>query len=268
MKKILFYVLIGNLLLFSACSDKDDLLVPIPNDVTFNELVLEKFTHVIPEGGFNSGGIHFNTQIEEGGEFSGFAYSRRSNRSLTFTGTQEALDSNRFSVYTPRPNQTGVYAVACVKDDDAYFTLEQPTVIEHILVANTTYSYFAMYYGEKTENIANPNIPAGPQGIWYTYAPGVYRPLNLEGDYFKLVIKGYKADQLTGSVDFYLCCRKGADDEHPDFNFLRGDWIKADLTSLGEVDKVVFNLDCSYRSSGGEILIPTYFCLDGIRLQK
>ena len=37
MKKILFYVLIGNLLLFSACSDKDDLLVPIPNDITFNE---------------------------------------------------------------------------------------------------------------------------------------------------------------------------------------------------------------------------------------
>ncbi len=267
MKKLI-YLFVWAMVHLTACSDKDDLLVPVPDDITFNELSLEKFTHVVPEGGFTSGGIRFNTVKGANGEYSGFAYSRRSNRSLTFTGSQVALDSNRFSVFTPRPNQTGVYAVACVKGEDAYFTLDKATVVEHILVANTTYAYYAMYYGEKTGNIANPNIPAAPKGVWYTYAPGVMRPLNLDGDYYKLVIKGYLGGQQTGTIDFYLCCRKGADSGHPDFNFLRGDWIKADLTALGKVDKIVFGVDCSYKDGSGNELIPPYFCLDGIRLKR
>lgn len=266
MKRIFICILLASL--FVACSDKDEVLVPIPDDITFNELTLEKFTHVVPDGGFNSQGIYFNTVKGSNGEYSGFAYSRRSNRSLTFSGIQQAIDSNRFSVYTPRPNQTMVYAVVCAKDEDAYFTLEKPTIVEHILVANTTWSYYAMLYGEKTEEMANPNIPAAPQGIWYTYAPGVERPLNLEGDYFKLVIKGYLGTQQTGTVDFYLCCRAEADPANPTFNFLRSDWIKADLITLGEVDKIVFTIDCSYKDENGNSLIPPYFCLDGIRLKK
>lgn len=266
MKRIFICILLGSLL--AACSDKDEVLVPIPDDITLNELTLDKFTHVVPDGGFDSKGVHFNTQKGSNGEFSGFAYSRRSNRSFTFTGTQQAIDSNRFSVYTTRPNQTVVYAVACAKNEDAYFTLDKATVVEHVLVANTTWSYLAMNYGEKSDNIANPNIPAAPKGIWYSYAPGVTRKLNQNGDYFKLVIKGYLGNQQTGTVDFYLCCRKDADPANPSFSFLRTDWIKADLTALGKVDKVVFTVDCSYKDENGNSLIPPYFCLDGIRLQK
>lgn len=255
------------LLLLFACSDKNDLLVSVPDDITLNELQLEKFTHVIPDNGFTSGNIRFNTVKNPDGTFSGFAYSRRSNRSLTFTGTSQAIDSNRFSVYTPRPNRTEVYAVACAQDDNAFFTLTEPTTVEHVLIANTTYAYYAMLYGEKTGEIANPNIPAAPKGVWYTYAPGVERPLDQNGDYFKLIITGYLNNQPTGSVDFYLCCRPGADAANPTFNFLRNDWMKADLTRLGQVDKVVFQTDCSYRDAQGKSLIPPYFCLDGIRLK-
>ena len=44
-------------MLFTACEDDYDKLVKEPNDITLNELQLEKFTHVIPDGGFKSGGI-------------------------------------------------------------------------------------------------------------------------------------------------------------------------------------------------------------------
>ncbi len=144
------------------------------------------------------------------GTFSGFAYSRRSNRSFTRSGTDAALDSNRFSVYTPRPNQTEVYAVACVKDDDVYFTLDKAAVVEHILVANTTYAYFAMNYGKDTgpTPIANPNVPSAPKGIWQTYAPGVERALNLDGDYFKLIIKGFWEIATREQLNFTCAAAK------------------------------------------------------------
>lgn len=139
----------------SACSDDKDVLVSIPNDVTMNELELGRFTHQIPDGGFTSkaahtNGVKFNTVKNPDGTYSGFAYSNRNNRSFTWTATQEALDSNIYSVYTRFPNANEIYAVACVKDDDAYFTLEKPAVVEHILVANTTYAYLAMVYGDNT----------------------------------------------------------------------------------------------------------------------
>lgn len=264
MKFLVFLIAIISLW---GCSDEDKLLIPYTNDITLNELQLDKFSHVIPEGGFSSGGIHFNTKREADGSYSGFAYSNRSNRSLTFTGTQEAIDTNRFSVYTPRLNQTGVYAVACVRDGNAFFTLEKPAIIEHILVANTTWSYFSMLYGDKTDYIANPGIPSGVKGEWYTYAPGVERKLNEDGDYFKLKIKGYLAEKYIGLVEFYLCCRKGADLKNPNSSYLYGDWVRVDLYSLGSVDKIVFEIDCSYKDMYGNSVIPSYFCLDGIRLK-
>lgn len=270
MKKIICILFLGMIVIFTACEDDYDKLIKEPDDITLNELQLKKFTHVIPEGGFKSGGVTFNTKKNSDGTFSGFAYSRRSNRSLTWSGTDAALDSNRFSVYTPRPNQTEVYAVACVKDDDVYFTLDRAAVVEHVLVANTTYAYFAMNYGKDTgpTPIANPNIPSAPKGIWQTYAPGVERALNLNNDYFKLIINGFLNNQPTGTVEFYLCCRKGADPANPTFSFLRSDWIKADLQNLGTVDKVVFKVECSYQDGSGKSLIPAWFCLDGIRIRK
>ena len=101
----------------SACSDDKDVLVSIPNDVTMNELELGRFTHRIPDGGFTSkaahtNGVKFNTVKNPDGTYSGFAYSNRNNRSFTWTATQEALDSNIYSVYTRYPNANEVYAVA------------------------------------------------------------------------------------------------------------------------------------------------------------
>jgi len=253
-----------------SCTDKNELLVPIPDDITFNELQLSSYTHVIPEGGFTSGSVRFNTKKNSDGSFSGFAYSNQNNRSFVWTDTKAARDTNIMSVYTAYRNMTEVFAVACADNEaESYFTLDSPTVIEHILVANNTYNYLAMTYGANSgSSIANPNIPSAPKAIWNTYAPGVARKLNLTGDYYKIIAKGYNGNTQTGTLEIYLCCRKTADPNNPDFSFLRTDWVKADMSSLGAVTKVTFSTSCSYKDNTGKDLIHSYFCIDGIRLKK
>lgn len=268
MKRLYYILFVGLSMTLFSCELELDVLVPEPQDIDFNELQLEKFTHVIPDGGFQSGDITFNTKKGGDGSFSGFAYSRRSNRSLTWGGSASSLDSNKFSVFTAKPNQTQVYAVACVKGEDAFFTLKKPAVIEHILLGNTTYAYFAMMYGKSTGNIANPNIPSAPKGVWNTYVPGIERALTQDGDYFKLIIKGYLNGQPTGTIDYYLCVRANAYPGNPNFKYIMNDWRKAELKELGLVDKVVFGMECSYNDANGQSIIPTWFCLDGIRLEK
>ena len=54
MKKLIYILLASVTMLFTACEDDYDKLVKEPNDITLNELQLEKFTHVMavsnPEG--------------------------------------------------------------------------------------------------------------------------------------------------------------------------------------------------------------------------
>ncbi len=270
MKKILFIILTSAIFITYSCSDKAELLVSIPNDITFNELTLGTYTNTVPDGGFTSGGIRFNTKKNPDGTFSGFAYSNQNNRSFVWTNTKAARDTNILSVYTAYRNMTEVYAVACADNaTDTYFTLEKPSVIDLALFANNTYNYLAMTYGANSgTSIANPNIPSAPKAIWNTYATGVTRKLSLDGDYYKIIVKGYNGSTLTGTVDVYLCCRKGADPLNPAFAFIRADWIAADLKPLGTVTKVVFSTSCSYKDANGKDLINSYFCLDGIRLKK
>ncbi len=269
MKKSIL-ILTAFIITLVSCTDKQELLVPIPDDITFNELSLSAYTHNIPDGGFTSGGIRFNTKKNSDGTFSGFAYSNQNNRSFVWTNTQAARDTNILSVYTNYRNMTEVYAVACANSEaDTYFTLETPKVIKLMLFANNTYNYLAMTYGANSGSvIANPNIPSAPKALWNTYAPGVTRKLNLDGDYYKVIAKGYKSGTQTGTVEIYLCCRKNADPANPAFNFLRTDWIAIDMTSLGEVDKVTFSTACNYKDGSNKDLINSYFCIDGIRLDE
>lgn len=267
-KTILIFIALSIALV--SCTDKNELLVPIPNDITFNELTLASYTHNVPDGGFTSGGIKFNTKKNSDGTFSGFAYSNQNNRSFVWTNTKAARDTNILSVYTNYRNMTEVYVVATATSEaDTYFTLEKPTIIEHALFANNTYNYLAMSYGANSGTaIANPNIPSAPKAIWNTYAPGVTRKMNLDGDYYKVIVTGYNGAAKSGSVEVYLLCRKTADPANPTFSFIRTDWIAADLSSLGPVTKVTFTTATNYKDGDGKDLIHSYFCIDGIRLRK
>jgi hypothetical protein len=274
MKKI-FYLISSLLLISTACSDDLEVVIPYDPEINLNEITLaEDFIHVVPENGFSSQGINFHTVKGADGQLeAGFAYSNRSNRSFTWTGTEAALDSNRYSVFTLKPNRTYTYAIAKVKDDETYFTLDNPSVISHILVGNTTYTYLALTYGDvygtAAAPVANPNIPNPTiRGVWYTYVPGgVTKFDKANKDYYRIIAKGYKSGTQTGSIKFDLAC-KGSNDEHPAWDYIVDDWYKFDLTALGTVDKVVFNVESSDIDQNGNIRTPAWFALDGILLKK
>lgn len=86
--------------------------------------------------------------------------------------------------------------------------------------------------------------------------------------YVKLIIEGYSNNASTGKVDFLLAVRPGVDQAQPDWNFVMSDWNSVNLTSLGQVDKLVFRMESSYKDINGKMLYPAYFCLDGIRIKK
>lgn len=255
--------------LASACSDDMDVVIPAPDNITFDELTLpSRFTHVIPDnGGFDVRGMHFNT-VKSGNQLAGgFCYSNRSNRSFVFKNDEVSVDSIRYSVRTIRPNLTGTYLVCHVNGDDAFFTIDKPSTIEYVLVANTTWIYNAIAYGntygpDKDGNpVANPYVPSGIKGIWHAYLPEEIKKFG-EGDYVTVTAKGFKGGSQTGSVSYDLVCRKGHNTQHPEWNYTLTEWNRWDLAALGEVDKVVF----SFASS--EEKLPAWFCLDGFQFKK
>lgn len=261
----------------ASCSDEMDLVVPYPTNITFSELELGRFTHNVPDGGFDSKGIHFNTVKADNGQLeAGFCYSNRSMRSFTWAGDETSLDSIRYSVWTAKNNITGVYVVCHVKEDEAYFTLDKPSKIDYMLIANTTWDYLAInygdeYYGTDEETgekipVANPNVPSQPMNIWKSYVPGGVKKF-ADGDYFRIIAKGYKGGAETGTSVFALANKKGSDVDHPDWNFVRNDWTRWDMEELGEVDKVVFYLDSTDKDeTAGKMRTPAWFCIDGIQL--
>ena len=112
MKKIIFSA-IALFALFTACSDDLEVKIPYPTNITFNELKLDKnFTHNVPDGGFSSQGLNFNTVKAADGQLeAGFCYSNRSQRSFVWNNDVVSMDTIRYSVWTTRPNTTETYVV-------------------------------------------------------------------------------------------------------------------------------------------------------------
>ncbi|WP_316791895.1 DUF4465 domain-containing protein [Pedobacter frigoris] len=319
-KLIIMLAVICSIALFS-CEKENRILIPYPEDITFEDQTLGTFTFNIPNAPFKSGTektgiVTMNVKNNGDGTFSGFAVSNKNWRSfpwslspdfppaggLTPAKIKSAIDSCIFSVYTTTTNQTNNFLVASVKDEDASFTIDKPTVVEHVLVANTSYNYLLETYGSiysgtldantqaytiggtkvKNINIANPSTLM--YGRFTLPGPGGQNVISLAGDevlarrssgnatlakgFVKLTVKGYNGTAATGSVDYWLAIRPNVDPANPTFNYVAVNWSKVDLTALGVVNKVVFSLSSSYKDGAGNMLIAPYFCLDGIRLRK
>lgn len=319
-------------------------LLPFPEDITFNELELDRFSFILPENGKisgneKSGKISFEGKRLANGDFEGFALSNKNYRSypwsLSFTygnpqlegeKRQEAIDSTVFSVYTSTPNRSENYLIGNTTGAKAALKLQTPSAIEHILIANTTFTYlqtnFGSVYsgtldestqaykkdGEKVRNPLNPNTSTAMYGVFYLPTREGEERIRLSGfatlkkqqagdsarqqalesgktaeevenayeeayealkvGELKLIISGYKGGQKVGDVIHYLAARKGVNPLFPEHEFVQNDWLPVDMSSLGIVDEIKFDMDGDYRDDKGNLLSPTYFCVDGIRLKK
>ncbi len=78
-----------------------------------------------------------------------------------------------------------------------------------------------------------------------------------KGDWFKLIITGYDAeDNETATKEYYL-----ADLRDEATAYIINDWRYVDLSCLGEVAKICFALSSSDSSAYG-MNTPAYFCFD------
>lgn len=120
----------------------------------------------------------------------------------------------------------------------AWFSFKdgEERVVDHMYVTNTCYFLNSMMYGDGFNSSAS------------------------ETTFVKLVAYGYNTnDEETGTAEFYLC-NVGKK--------IVTDWQKWDLSSLGKVNKIVFNFEASEDQSGQYGLnCPGYFAYDDVAVQ-
>lgn len=129
--------------------------------------------------------------------------------------------------------------------------------------------YCDAYWGPS--EITIPDFPEGVQvnGMWVTNTAWVVDAiLNGDGmsgpfaagDYLKLTITGTDAAGATKSVDFYLADYRS---ENPDDHYYVKEWRYFDLSSLGEVVKLVPSIESTKKNNFGTTT-PTYFAFDDL----
>ncbi len=142
---------------------------------------------------------------------------------------------------------TPTYAVSYAFDG-AVLRLLGPAAGSTVLglfVTNNAYAYYSMRDGD-----AFAKKFGGPSGN--------------DPDFFLLTIKKYRNGVLgPDSVDFYLADYRFADNSR---DYIVKEWTFVNLSSLGEVDSLLFTLTSSDVGVFG-MNTPAYFCIDQIRLQ-
>lgn len=114
-----------------------------------------------------------------------------------------------------------------------YFKDGEARVIDHLYVCLTTYEYYCLYEGN-----------------------GLTAPMG-EGDYVIIEAIGHKEDGTTNKISIRVA------DYH---DGVIDDWTKWDLTALGEVVKVNFNI-IGTNDNGYGFSQPAYFAYDDVAVQ-
>jgi hypothetical protein len=199
-------------------------------------------------GSFESRSAVFNNLYDDSFfiYWEGFSYSN-----TTDTTTEGYI--NQYSAY-PGSGAEGstVYGVAYQPGYYGYGTV--PTIafpeeisISSVSVANTTYAYLTMKKGDI-----------------YGFTEKFGGDTGDDEDWFLLTITGKDADgNVTGTVEFYLADYRFVNNEH---DYIVDDWIRVDLSNLGEVKSIEFALTSSDTDPDPTIGMntPSYFAVDNI----
>lgn len=108
----------------------------------------------------------------------------------------------------------------------------EPATVHGFYITNSSYAYTSMCNGDASAKKFE------------------------KGDWFKLTITGYDGDNVTATKDYYL-----ADLRDEKTAFIINDWRYVDLSCLGKVTKIGFELTSTDNGSWG-MNTPAYFCFD------
>ena len=194
-------------------------------------------------GGFSSGPASFNNSFTDwGGGFTswdGFAYSNLSQAAPPLTGVP-----GQYTAIPGNAQSSTNYAIGYVGYAGLpTMTLTEPQQLAWAYFTNNNYNYYTMLNGDG-------------------FSKQFGGPTSDDPDWFMLSIEGFdEQENSTGTVDFYLADYRFADNS---LDYIVNDWTWTDLSSLGEVQKLTFNLSSSDNGDFG-MNTPAYFAMDTIQ---
>jgi hypothetical protein len=206
----------------------------------FDDLVLEPesfWNGADGSGGFTSGSAYFENYYDS--VWGGFAYSNKTDT------LAEGWDAQYNAI--PGTGQSGSANYAIAYQDSfnnvtPTFHLDQSQVISSMWVTNCNYTYYSMLNGD-------------------LFAKKFGGTTGDDPDWFLLTIIGKdEQGQTTGVIPFYLADFRFTDNGD---DYIIDDWTKVDLTSLGMVKSVQFQLSSSDTGDWG-MNTPAYFGIDTI----
>ncbi len=176
-----------------------------------------------------------------------------------------------YNSYDSAWNSWQGWAYSTWKDDTAEGSNNQWSAYPGYLIDST----FALAYIGIDWNDNYKNIPAGikfsqpiePLSIYVantTYTALVIKKGNSfaqafgPGDYLKLIIVGLIDNQPTDTITHFLADYRGG------ISFIQKDWAYVDLSSLGRIDSISFNLISTDTGKYG-MNTPGYFAMDMLR---
>ncbi|MDR3651878.1 MAG: DUF4465 domain-containing protein [Paludibacter sp.] len=225
-KLILAVSLFG--LVFTSCQNENNVQTTVVDfeNVTLNSDSIWNGSDLT--GSFISGNSTFmNSYNASWASWTGFSCSSKTDSVTTGYANQYsviaasgALGSKKFAIAYDSA------AISIPKTFDYY-------TIKSLYITNSTYAYHDIKNGSN------------------------FSKKFASGDWFKVIIKGYKGNAQTGSIDVYL-----ADFRNGKSTILKT-WEKVDLSALGQVDLVTFTFDSTDKTAGW-INTPTYACIDNI----
>lgn len=212
----------------------------------FDNLPLAPNSHYAPGAAttFSSGDVSFKHDYNaDFGSWTGWVYANE-------TDTTTPGYENQYSVYGSGgqggSSNFGISYIGLDWQSGSYntianeATLTSPSTVAGAYFNNTTYAALSMKLGD---SFAKPF--GGDSGD--------------VADFFKLTISGIDAlGHKTGSVDFYLADYRFADNS---LDYIVDTWTYVDLSSLGVVSRLSFDVDSSSKGDYG-INTPAYFAID------
>ena len=206
---------------------------------TFDDLPLGTNSRFMPGAStsFTSGAATFNHDFTDWGGgccWSGWTYS---NLADTTTPGFE----NQFSAYAGSgAGGSANYALAYLGSPVIRF--DAPAAPVSVDVGNTTYTALSMLQGD-------------------SFAKKFGGDSGNDADFLKLTFIGLDAaDQETGRLDFYLADYRFADNS---LDYVIGNWASVNLSSLGTVSALKFELSSSDNGAFG-MNTPAYFAIDNL----
>ncbi|MFC2096293.1 DUF4465 domain-containing protein [Bacteroidota bacterium] len=231
MKSILSIFIILFIVFIVGCSDEDTFK---SDYAEFEDIYLEKNTFWNGSDGtgqfFYGNKIFSNTFHTDWNTWSGFAYSNVINY-LYYN------ESAKYASYPSGGADESENYVVAHQFEKIVIDFEKGEDPRWVQITNATYTALAIKYG-------------------YGYAKQFGGRDGSDPDWFKLTITGIGlVDQITGTVDFFLADFRFDDDTK---DFIIDKWEFVDLTALGEVKRLEFELSSSDAGT------PLYFCLDNL----